>query len=352
MPAVVAQDTALDDVKYQESAGCKHKSYSLRYYGNEMNHEIRFIENPKASTGQHTVKGFIDYVNSVNEQYGGINSGWSAWYDRHSGINVAGCSLDTYMFRLNDTNTPFHPHGRNGTNAEGESTNHVWTPGADAWGLEIEGTFKYEFADCYSTFDWCTSNGDPTDWTAWTCKDDLRWHSGSGSGSGLGSGSKPVSHPLFSRPRCLYFVYFAWLSSSGRFTSVFFAERGLSDTQIGVLMGARSVASLLVVQPMSALADYAELNGWSLFGSLGGPVGHEAVMASACIVTALCFTAYALPELGWAFDGSGDGEEEASDGSASSSTYTYYFVVRTLWTMSICSTYSMIVTLTQPWPWP
>ena len=32
----------------------------------------------------------------------------------------------------------------------------------------------------------------------------------------LPGGGGAASYPLFSRPRCLYFVYFAWLSSSGR----------------------------------------------------------------------------------------------------------------------------------------
>merc|ERR1711988_1305347 len=89
---------------------------------------------------------FIDYIDETNAKYGGTNWGWSAWYDRHSGIDIAtsGCSLDSYMFKMNETNTGFMPHGMNTTNRAGQETNHVWTSGVQGWGLEIQGSFKYE----------------------------------------------------------------------------------------------------------------------------------------------------------------------------------------------------------------
>ena len=50
-----------------------------------------------------------------------------------------GCSLDAYMEIFNETGTSFHPHGRNTTNSVGQSTDHMWTPGTESWGLEIQG---------------------------------------------------------------------------------------------------------------------------------------------------------------------------------------------------------------------
>ena len=111
----------------------------------------------------------------VNSQYAGANEGWSAWFDRHSGIDVYGCSLDSYMNQFNKSNTAFHPHGRNNTNSVDQSTNHMWTPGSEGWGLEIQGSFDYSYAACYSSFDWCTSSSDPTVSTGWKCKDGYTW---------------------------------------------------------------------------------------------------------------------------------------------------------------------------------
>ena len=87
---------------------------------------------------------------SVDDTYTTTNGGWSAWWDRHSGIYSTGCNLDSYMQSLDDTGTSFHPHGRGTYNAAGDPTDHVWTSGTNGWGLEIQGHFDYTYASCYS----------------------------------------------------------------------------------------------------------------------------------------------------------------------------------------------------------
>ena len=156
--------------RYGDDGKCAFNSFPILYYSTTFMTELRFIYNPKAYKTTYSVSDFVDYVDETNTKYGGENEGWSAWYDRHSGIDIAqsGCSMDTYMFTFNKTDTSFNPHGRNNTNADGQATNHIWTPGTEGWGLEIAGSFKYQYADCYSNFDWygraCGARGDAAGW--------------------------------------------------------------------------------------------------------------------------------------------------------------------------------------------
>ena len=136
---------------------------------------VGFVENPKALKSTYSIEDFNNYVDSVNTEYGGANEGWSAWYDRHTGLAVDGCSLDSYMFKFNETGTPFMPHGRNNTDHAGQVTDHQWTPGTQGWGLEMEGTYKYEYSSCYSTFDWCTSDTVMVNEIGWKCKNGVTW---------------------------------------------------------------------------------------------------------------------------------------------------------------------------------
>ena len=46
----------------------------------------------------------------------------------------------------------------------------------------------------------------------------------------------PLLPPVALRPGALYFVIFIQLAAQGRFLSLFFKERGLSDSQIGSCM--------------------------------------------------------------------------------------------------------------------
>ena len=162
---------------YSDNGNCRWNSFKLMYYEQTMLHEIRFVENPKAMKSTYSLDDFITYIEDTNSEYAGPNWGWSAWYDRHSGIDIdtSGCSLDTYMFALNDTNTGFMPHGRNGTDSIGQPTNHVWTSGNQGWGLELQGSYKYQFADCYSDFDWCSATTCGTAATGWHCRDGKTW---------------------------------------------------------------------------------------------------------------------------------------------------------------------------------
>ena len=86
------------------------------------------------------------------------------------------------------------------------------------------------------------------------------------------------------RPRSLYFVLFIQLSSQGRFMSLFLADRGLTDSQIGVCFGIQSTLSV-VMSP--------------LFGMLADKTGRKHGVLSLCTVGAMvAFLLHALPELG------------------------------------------------------
>lgn len=171
MPAV--QKNLVEEDSGEDSAcGCKWKTYALNSTTKSTVQQIRFVENPNAYHTDYSVTDFRDYMAGVNDAYTTTNGGWSAWWDRHSGIYIdadVGCNLDSYMFSLDDTGTSFHPHGRGTYNSKGYSTDHIWTSGAEGWGLEIQGHFDFSYADCYSAFDWCTSDSDPTSSAGWTC---------------------------------------------------------------------------------------------------------------------------------------------------------------------------------------
>ena len=39
------------------------------------------------------------------------------------------------------------------------------------WGLELQGSFNYQFASCYSDFDWCSETTTSTNSKWWHCRD-------------------------------------------------------------------------------------------------------------------------------------------------------------------------------------
>merc|ERR1719221_1592728 len=121
--------------------------------------------------GAHSVADFVDYMERVNNKFAGINEGWSAWYDRHFGIQVYNCKLDAYMEQFARHSISFHPHGRYSVNARGSVTQHVWTEGTQGWGIELQGEFDYTYASCYSVFNWCSEDTDPTKPAGWSCKE-------------------------------------------------------------------------------------------------------------------------------------------------------------------------------------
>ena len=127
--------------------------------------EVRFVENAGAYAGEAQVSDFVSYIDSVNANYTGVNWGWSAWYDRHLGIMISGCPLDDYMKNFAARGVSFHPHGRENltTQNTGTPTDHCWTEGTAGFGLEMQGNFSYEFAECYEVFNWCQWDTDPSD---------------------------------------------------------------------------------------------------------------------------------------------------------------------------------------------
>ena len=119
--------------------------------------ETRFVENAAASSLEHSVADFVDYVAAVNANWTGVDWGWSAWYDRHLGLLFEDCSLDTYMTRFAEGDVSFHPHGQNGvTKSTGTPKDHCWTEGVEAYGLEMQGSFDYTYKTDYSVFEWCS----------------------------------------------------------------------------------------------------------------------------------------------------------------------------------------------------
>ena len=54
----------------------------------------------------------------------------------------------------------FHPHTKSGADI-GLGKSHVWTPGTQGWGIEIEGLVEFSYASTYSEYDWCTNTTDP-----------------------------------------------------------------------------------------------------------------------------------------------------------------------------------------------
>lgn len=135
---------------------------SEQYNSDGFSHEIRFVSNPTLTVfeKEHTVENFIDYTDGINDKHAGVNKGWSAWYDRHVGLQVTNCSLDMYMEEFAAAEESFHPHTRSGSDS-GLGSSHVWTPGTQGWGIEIQGLVEFSYASTYSVFDWCTNTTDP-----------------------------------------------------------------------------------------------------------------------------------------------------------------------------------------------
>lgn len=156
MPAISANFESITESQ------CKISTSYLGYETNPtFNHDIRFISNPNAGYGEYDVRDFVRYIRDVEKNYTGVDYGWTSWYDRHLGVQLQGCPLDDYMKKFAEHNVSFHPHGRDSTNSAGEMTDHCWTQGTAAYGLEMQGNFSYEYRSCYTDFDWCTWDTDP-----------------------------------------------------------------------------------------------------------------------------------------------------------------------------------------------
>lgn len=156
MPAIAT------NFESEQEDTCK---FSTTYLGYETNptlkHEIRFISNPNAGYGESDVKDFVRYIRNVEKNYTGVDYGWTSWYDRHLGVQLSNCPLDDYMIKFAEHNISFHPHGRDTKNDAGKTTDHCWTQGTAAYGLEMQGNFSFEYRNCYTDFDWCTWDTDP-----------------------------------------------------------------------------------------------------------------------------------------------------------------------------------------------
>ena len=106
------------------------------YTDESFMHEVRFVQNEGAPHGALSVNDFVAYIDEVNANYTGTDSGWSAWYDRHLGLQFKTCPLDDYMKKFNEKGISFHPHGRASTTINtGEPTEHCWTAGTQGYGL-------------------------------------------------------------------------------------------------------------------------------------------------------------------------------------------------------------------------
>ena len=120
------------------------------------------MQNDAAHHGEKSLADFVSYINMVNANYTWGGGGWSAWYDRHLGLQFQNCALDDYMLKFEKKGISFHPHGRDGTTKNtGEPTDHTWTEGIQGYGIEMQGNFSYAYKDCYSVFEWCTATTDP-----------------------------------------------------------------------------------------------------------------------------------------------------------------------------------------------
>ncbi len=117
-----------------------------------MEIELSYVENNAEFGGKHSVVDYVEYINSVRDEYAGSNQGWSAWYDRHLGLGLSACPLDTYMRAFTSAGVAFTPHE---TSAIGD---HFHSEGVEGYGLEFQGDFDYSFQSSYSGFDFCTWN--------------------------------------------------------------------------------------------------------------------------------------------------------------------------------------------------
>lgn len=119
--------------------------------------ETRFVQNDEVERGSTSLREFVQYIQETHDTYTEPNKGWDAWYDRHLGFMCNKCPLDKYMSKLNKKGISFMPHGRDSTTENtGAPTQHVWTAGAESYGLELQGSIDFSFRPCYSVFDWCT----------------------------------------------------------------------------------------------------------------------------------------------------------------------------------------------------
>lgn len=140
---------------------CQSASITMPMYTDKTyKMETRFVQNDDvANSGDKTVKDFITYVESVHADNVSPNHGWDVWYDRHLGFMMEKCALDNYMIKFKRNDVAFNPHGRAATTENtGTPTQHCWTEGTEAYGIEMQGSFDFSFRDCYTVFDWCTDD--------------------------------------------------------------------------------------------------------------------------------------------------------------------------------------------------
>ena len=138
---------------------------------------VRYVRNLGAAgaDADFTATAFEGYIKDVHAKYMRANGGWDAWMDRHIGLNVYNCSLDSYIRKLSDQGESYHAHTRSGESGSGIPKDHLWTTGNSGEGVELRGTLKGEIQSCYEFFDWCTWDTEPKKHCC--CNDDQCYHS-------------------------------------------------------------------------------------------------------------------------------------------------------------------------------
>ena len=152
-----------ETMRYQELATCAYGSVGFR---NQRDKNfvvpVRYVQNSAAWAGEYSAEDFEEYIVDIHSRFMDVNSGWDHWMDRHFGINVFNCSLDSYMMHFADHNRPFHAHTRgDGDSAAGLPKDHMWTTGNSGEGIEFRGALDGTFQTCYENFEWCTWDTEP-----------------------------------------------------------------------------------------------------------------------------------------------------------------------------------------------
>ena len=152
-----------ESMKYQELETCSYGSVGFRNQRDKnFVTPVRYVQNTAAWGGEYPAEEFEEYIVDIHARYMGVNSGWDHWMDRHFGINVFNCSLDSYMMKFADHDRPFHAHTRgDGDSAAGLPKDHMWTTGNAGEGIEFRGTLDGTFQTCYEDFEWCTWDTEP-----------------------------------------------------------------------------------------------------------------------------------------------------------------------------------------------
>ena len=153
-------------------------------------------------------------------------------------------------------------------------------------------------------------------------------------------------------PRWLYLSMFVWLAAPGRFTSLFFAEQGLSDTQVGLCMALTPLVGALCGPGLALLADRAEAARMPLvllpaFSKSTGVRfvalrGHEGVLALSVIAATASFVLFlAAPQPRLATESVDDGQEGSGDPS-NERRFAFFLFVRVLYSASMAPLFGVL----------